>query len=205
MPAIAKADASLAETAIDAGATDAGEAPIPLIDSPVWPAGARRVLLTWVVHPSVIDPSNPDNENLVPRPIELEVSVGSVTRRVSLRYQPGTVPRKHQKPCALKLGPETLRSAMALRSPEDLAALAFGVQGDYGYEVRRDTDVTIAVLAFSQDDGLCPDESGEAQRCPRQSAVVARVQVPESAAFEERVIGIDRTGKEFPFCQGHDK
>jgi hypothetical protein len=209
----------------DAGAPGQGATPIPLIDSPPWPAGARRVILTWVVHPPAVGlataPSDPSNEALVPRPIELHVRAGSVTRSVPLNFQAGTVPRKYQRPCALKLGPEALKSAMALRSPEALATLAFGSQGDYGYEVRRDTRDTIAVLAFSQDDGICPggetgdvspdaqgsDEAqeGAAQPCPRTSVVVGRMQIPESATFEEQLIGIDRTRKEFPFCQGHAK
>lgn len=192
----ASIDGSTALPGPDASDADAGIPQLKLVDSPPWPAGEKRVHLKWLV------PSGSDHpgEGTGPPDVHLVVGVGRIARPVSLALQDGPVLSQHQNQCARLLRGQ---STKGLRDVEDLAAIPMGRQGDHGYAVRRDTPTSVAVLAYSQDDGNCPDERGEARLCPKQSMAIQRVQIPESATFEESIRVVDRAGKEHPFpCGG---
>jgi hypothetical protein len=198
-------DAGGATTDAGVAGTEAGAVPIAspdvLIDAPPWPARDKRVTLTWLVPPAAPDPRTvPGGDSASMHDVTLAVRVGQVERRVHLgAVQGGPVVPKNQKACAQELRISS-RGAQNLRARQDVATMPIGHSGDYGYAVRRDTATSLAVVAYSTDDGNCPDAKGNAHPCPRQSVVLARVQIPEGAAFEEALTAIDDTGKERPFA-----
>ncbi len=172
-----------------------------LFDSPAWPTGQRHVKFTWVVPLSTPDATHPEMEALRRRDLQLVVQVGSKEWRTVLVAHGPLLP-EYQAPCRRLASPGTAAAEGVLRRPDDLAAIQFGRGSFGGYAVRKDTNRSIAIHSWSWDDGGCPDEKGDTHPCPRESVLVRRVAVPESATFEELLVGIDAAGKEHPFsCQ----
>jgi hypothetical protein len=153
------------------------------------PAGATQVELRWLVYPAIPHAQAPSLHGMATLPIELVVRVAGVSRNVKLQGKGMALLPEHQGVCQRTDGHPQDR--------KDLAKISFHADGTSGYVVRRDTPRSIAVTAFSRKDVACATPEGEAVACPIDERVVARVEIPRGATFQESMRLVDR-GKDEP-------
>jgi len=183
----AMADATAADAAAQAAAVIPPAVKPPghngFLDEPAWPTDSGVLLLAWQVAPdSVPDPHNPD---LLRAPVTLEASIGAVTRRIALAPQFGALHPYNQPFCKTDAYP---------LGKHEVAKITFYEGGAGGYLVRRGPDDVVAVVAWEQSDGACPDAHGEPAGCPRRETAVFRMHVPPLRAIHEVIDEVDERG-----------
>lgn len=150
---------------------------------PAWPVGGDTVHLTWVVSPAIVPhPKWPDT---LLAPVELEVSIGNVTRRVKLEPQQGSLFPYNQPVCQTTAYP---------LEPGEVAKITFYEGGAGGYFVRRTAQGELEVGSWSWTDGACAGPAGDPVACPRGETIVTRIQVLASITVQEAIVTASATG-----------
>ena len=164
------------------GSTTGARAPITNAAEPAWPAG-DTVHLTWAVWPATVPhPKWPDT---VLAPVELEISIGNVTRRVKLEPQRGSLFPHNQTVCQTTAYP---------LDPGEVAKITFYEGGAGGYFVRRRQPDQLEIGSWTLSDGACPDAKGDPVGCPRGEATVSTIQVPASITVQEAIVQVSGSG-----------
>jgi hypothetical protein len=136
----------------------------PLLDTPPWPAGVKKMRLTWVLYPVVFR-----NNNSEPvRRVELVIRAGDVARRLSTEVI-GTVSYPMQPDCQ-RPRDEVVQSARLYLYGGGNAELIADRHGDELWLSESDSS-----------DGLC-----EPGPCPSTDTLLARMSLPADVVFEER-------------------
>jgi hypothetical protein len=151
-------------------------------------AAAESVKLTWVVR----DPSVPHQtyEDILLRPVELEITIGSSLQKVPLKPQMGSLFPYHQGVCNTTTYP---------RRPGEVAKITFEEGGAFGYLVRRRPQYTLEVVDWSQSDGACTDEkTGDMVACAPSYQLVTKIQIPANARVDEALVEVNATGVRVP-------
>jgi hypothetical protein len=143
--------------------------------------------VTWMVHPFVPDPKDP--EGLPLRPLTLVAG----TERIELERQLGALEPYNQSVCA----GEGRIEQYPLREDE-VAKITFYEGGAGGYLVKR-TPQGLALIAWGLSDGACEDpETGEVVECKRSEREVRVFAVGPKVHVKESLLVVDATGKQLP-------
>jgi hypothetical protein len=145
------------------------------------------ITLTWVVHPPVPDPKDPDNLPLYP----LDLVVGS--ERITLKPQLGSLKPYYQSAC-----PNV--TSYSLEEGE-VAKIAFTEGGAGGYVVRR-TPKGLALFEWADSHNTCTDpETGYAMQCPdtHQETEVRVLPAPLNVELLQKLVIVDAAGKQTPY------
>lgn len=169
---VARTDMTVEATPRDGGVSspapaDAGRtgAP-PLLDSPAWPAGVKKMRLTWVLYPVVMR----NNDSVPVRHVELVLRANEVARRLGTDVI-GTVSytTQMQPDCRRPRG-EVIESAQLFLNGGGNTELIADRRGD-----------ELWLTESTSADGLC-----EPGPCPSTNTLLGRMSLPAGVVFEER-------------------
>jgi hypothetical protein len=164
------------------GSTTTAKAPLANAGEPSWPVG-DTVNLTWALWPATVPhPKWPDT---VMAPVDLEISIGNVTRRVKLEPQQGSLFPHNQPVCGTTAYP---------LDPGEVGKLTFYEAGAGGHFVRRTQADRLEIGTWSLSDGGCPGPAGELTSCPRGETMVATIQIPAHVQVREAIVQVDASG-----------
>ena len=156
----------------------------PWSDKPAWPKATKGEVV-WVLSPLL-----KAGENEYPKqPVALEITLGKVTRTITLAPDFGALHPYHQSVC-----PD---DALALGRGE-IAKLTFEEGGFGGYVVARSGD-ELSVIHWTQEDGACEDKHHDPTACPRKDKRVVRLHVPANIVLHEQIVEVDDHGARKPF------
>lgn len=158
------------------------------VDKPAWPKKAETVEIAWLVHPVPEDATTPETTLA---PVDVEITVGSVTRKIKLAPRFGGLYPYNQAVCKTTSYP-------LLKS--EVAKITFYEGGAGGYFVRRARDV-LAIIYWNESE-VCNDKHGNLIECPRSERVVFQLHVPAHAKIRESLVEVDNAGARHPLaCQ----
>lgn len=161
-----------------AGAADA-RSPFPdgapFVDSPPWPAGFKKMRLTWVVYPVVVR-----GNGLPTRQIELVVRAGEVARRLRTEVRGSVSYATAMQPDCARAPGEPIRSAQLFMNGGGNTELLAARHGDELWLAEDDSS-----------DGLC-----EPSPCPSNVTLLGHMTVPADVTFEERFHVIESASAE---------
>jgi hypothetical protein len=138
----------------------------PLLDTPAWPAGVKKMRLTWVLYPVV----SRNNDSVPVRRIELVLRAGDVARRLSTEVIGSVSYITQMQPDCQRPRGEVIKSARLF------------LNGGGNTEIiadRRGEELRLSESDSS--DGLC-----DPGPCPSTDTVLGRVSLPADVVFEER-------------------
>jgi hypothetical protein len=163
----------------DAAASARSSATVPVLDTPPWPDGATKLLLTWVVYPAVMRAVR-GGADVPTRRIELVVRAGTAARRFATEDRYSVMyATAMQRRCQ---GPPFERARVA--------ELYMNGGGNSVFAIDRRADELVLTHAISTD-GLC-----EPAPCPAPSVTLARIPIPPRVAIEERFHIVDDASHE---------
>ncbi len=129
--------------------------------------------LTWAVSPATVPhPKWPDT---FVAPVELEVTIGAVTRRVKLEPQQGSLFPHNQPVC---------RTTAYPLEPGEVAKITFDEAGTGGYFVRRTQADRLEIGRWSASDGGARGEQA-----------VSTVEVPAHVKVHEAIVLVTTSGE----------
>ena len=140
--------------------------------------------LTWVVHPA--DPTED-----YPGGYPLDLVVG--TQTIALEKQIGRLVAPFQSVCL-----DDPQNPFAL-AHDEVAKITFEEGGFGGYVVKRSSPRGLALISWSQSDGMCTDATDQPTECPRHDKEVRLLDVPVDVKVRQHLVMIDNTGKQTPF------
>ncbi|HEY8087292.1 MAG TPA: hypothetical protein VIF09_05595 [Polyangiaceae bacterium] len=144
----------------DAGRTDDP----PLLDTPGWPTGVKKMRLTWVLYPVV----SRDNDPAPARRVELVVRANAVARRLATEVTGSVGYLTSMQPDCQRLPGEAIKSARLFLNGGGNTELIADRHGD---------ELWLSVSTSS--DGLC-----EPDPCPSTDTLVGRMSLPADVVFE---------------------
>jgi hypothetical protein len=166
-------------------ATTASAAP-RWVDTPAWPTAKPDAIdVTWVVHP-IADASKPETTKA---PLDLEVTIGSVTRTIKLDPQFGALSPINQTVCKTSAYP---------LGKHEVAKITFYEGGAGGYFIRR-SGAVLGIVDWSLTDGACPDKHGDPGACPRTEKLVIQLHAP-NVPVREHIVELDANGARHAFA-----
>jgi hypothetical protein len=138
----------------------------PLLDTPAWPAGVKKMRLTWVLYPVVFR-----NNNSVPvRRVELVIRAGDVARRLSTDVIGSVSYITQMQPDCQRPRGEVIKSARLYLNGGGNTELIADRRGEELWLSESDSS-----------DGLC-----EPDPCPSTDTVLGRMSLPADVVLEER-------------------
>ena len=139
----------------------------PRLDTPAWPAGVKKMRLTWVLYPVV----SHDNGSAPVRRVELVLRAGEVARRLSTEVVGSVMYVIQMQPDCQRPRGEAIQSAhLYLNGGGNTELIA----------TRRGEELWLSESDSS--DGFC-EPSGP---CPTTDTVLGRMGLPADAILEER-------------------
>lgn len=161
------------------------------------PRNTRRVAafeVTWIVHPLVPDPKEPDT---LLYPLTL-VAGGD---RIELEPQLGGLKPYNQSVCSGKAQVDQYPLADG-----EVAKITFFEGGAGGYLVKRSRK-GLVLIAWNQSDGLCEDpKTHEPAPCPRSERQVREFVVGPAVEVTQQLFVVDKSGKQSPIdCTSADE
>jgi hypothetical protein len=169
-PPVAPPSATVARSAsVTRAAVDGG----PLLDAPPWPAGTKKMRLTWVVYATVM------RNNLPTRRIELVIRAGDVVRRLSTEARGSVFYATVMQPDCSRT-PGQIKDARLYMNGGGNTELVADRHGEELWLSEEDSS-----------DGLC-----DPSPCPVVSTLLGRMAVPSEVTFDERFHIVESAGDE---------
>lgn len=162
--------------------------PAPTVGNAAVASASDTVKLVWVVGRPTIP--HPTYEGVMLQPLTLEIATGAGAREVKLEPQMGSLFPFNQSAC---------RSTAYPLAAGELAKITFYEGGAGGYVVRRGDGTKLELVAWSQPDGACADETtGDPVACPPMYERVGTIDAPVNARVEETILEVDAAGARTP-------
>jgi hypothetical protein len=155
-------------------------------DEPAWPEDAGRLELQWVIGPDRPNPRDPYGGGLPLRPVELIVTIGRVSRHLTLEPETGSLRSYNQVMC--KTGAYPLGKA-------EVGKLTFDEGGASGYAVKRTAPDVLEIHSWAQTDGACESPTGELVACPVADELKRKLHVPAGVKITGGTVFTTEHGK----------
>jgi hypothetical protein len=143
----------------------------PRLDTPAWPAGMKKMRLTWVLYPVVFRKDEPAPV----RRVELVIRAGDVVRRLGAEVVGSVSYLTQMQPDCQRPRGEAIKSARLFLNGGGNTELVADRRGEELWLSESDSS-----------DGLC-----EPDPCPSTDRVLGRMSLPADVVLEERFHVVD--------------